>query len=193
MSEAGFVKLLMKTLFEFLTRDFMEQEVKVEIIGESEPVLTLEGYIELNKGAEYMLPRRIAYELESKGIARVKDDHLSIKDLSKIVYNEEATKHKIQLYKLKPYLYSLVKNTLQNMREKLRKGSSVELYDEYKKLTDLYSTLIMLRKRKIINLLNLPAIPQELIDKMSEEEKILFSILRSTLNEWEKTIGLEEE
>ncbi len=191
MSELSIAKLLIGVIYDFIERDFMEQEVKTEIIGDTPPVLTVEGYIELKRGAEYMLPRRIAYDLARKGIARIKDEEITMEYLSKIVYNEESSKNRIQLYRVQPYLYSLARKTIEDLRKRLESEGRIELYEEYRDILELYSSLISLRLGKIINMLRLPIVPQELLDKMTEEEKMLFSILRTTLKEWEKRIGLE--
>ncbi len=191
MSEVSMIKPFLKLLFEFLERDFMEDEVRVEVIGEAPRVFTTEGFIELIRGAEYVLPRRIAYQLAEKGLVRIKDDDITLEDLSGIVYNEEATLSRQQLVKLKPFIYSLILMKLHNMEEELRTKPSLELYDEYRKFTDLYSTLMRIRIRKLMNLLNMIEIPQDLVEKMSEEEKILFGLMRSALKEWKRNLGIE--
>ncbi len=192
MSEVSIIKPLLSMIFEFLERDFMEDEVRVEVVGEAPRVFTTEGFIELVRGAEYVLPRRIAYDLAEKGVVKVKDDELSLEDLSGIVYNEEATMNRQQLVKLQPFIYSLILKKIRNLEEMLRKNPSLELYDEYRKFTDLYNTLMRIRTRKIMNLLFMIEVPQELVEKMSEEEKILYGLMRSALKEWRRILGIEK-
>jgi DNA replication factor GINS len=192
LSENSLNKLLIRQLLEFIERDFMEEEVRVEVIGEAPTIFTTEGVIELTRGAEYMIPRRIAYDLASKGIVRIKNDALELEDLSKLVYLEEATSAKPKLAKAKPFMYNLVLHRLHTLEDELRKKASIELFDEYRKMTDLYSNLLRIRVRKIISLLNMREVPQDLVDTMSMEEKVLFGALWSSLKEWKNSLGVEK-
>ncbi len=192
MSEIAANKYLLKILLDFLYRDYMEQEIRVEIISDAPRIFTTEGFIELVKGAEYILPRRIAYELAAKGIVKIKDEELTLESLSKIVYNEEATQHKPQLSKISPFIYFIILRRLGEIEKKLRSEGSLELFEEYRNITDLYTTLMKIRVRKLLSILQMIEVPQDTIEKMSEEEKILFGLMRSTLKEWKKKLGIEK-
>jgi len=193
MVNGSFISLLVSKALEYIQRDFEEDEVRVEVIGEPTKVFTVEGFIDLVRGAEYNLPRRIAYELEKKGIVKIKsDDKISLETLSRLVYNEESTIQKTQLVKTKPFFYSIIRKTINDLKEKLRHESSIELLEEYRNFLDLLHTAARIRTRKMLNALLLTEIPPDLIEKMSEEEKLLFVMLFDALKSWLKGLGLEK-
>lgn len=193
MVDGSFISLLVSKALEFIQRDFEEDEVRVEVIGESTKVFTVEGFIDLVRGAEYNLPRRIAYELERKGIVKIKsDEKIPLEMLSRLVYNEESTIQKTQLVKTKPFFYSIIRKTINDLEEKLKHESSIELLEEYRSFLDLLHTVARIRTRKMLNALLLTEIPPDLIEKMSEEEKLLFVMLFDALKSWLRGLGLEK-
>ncbi len=184
--------LLINMVFESLIRDFLESEVRVEVIGKAPRVITHEGFIELSRGAEYNIPRWIAYMLESKGIVRIKEDIIDVERLSTIAYNEEATANRPELMKVPKYLYLLVKNEVDKIKQKLKETADINLLQEYKMYEDLVYTITKTRIKKLLYLLLLSDVPQDLLMKMSEEEKALFIIMRDILWTWIKNLGVEK-
>lgn len=186
------ISLFVNKIVEFLMRDYMEEEVKVEVLGRNLKVFTHEGFIDLTRGSEYVLPRWLAYMLSKEGLVRVREEEYGIEKLSNIAYNEEATVQKLQLMKIPRYFYILVKKDIERLREKLKDTADLTLLDEYKQREDLIYTIGRIRIKKIMNYIMLPTIPQEILDKMSEEEKILYTMLKDMLSAWTKSLGLEK-
>ncbi|ADI32329.1 hypothetical protein [Staphylothermus hellenicus] len=188
----GIHTVLVDKIIEFIMRDFMEEEVRVEVIGGNFRVLTHEGFIDLVRGAEYNLPRWIAYELLKKGIVNIKSDNISVEKLSSIAYNEESTIGRPEFVKVPRYFYLLVKKEIEEIREKLSKNADINLLQELKTYEDLIYTIGKIRLKKILYILLLPQIPQEILDKLSEEEKTLLNLLKSSLNVWMKSLRIEK-
>lgn len=187
------VSLLMDKLIEFLERDYAEEEVRVEIVSKPCKVFLHEGLVELSRGAEYSVPRWIAKMLVSEGVARLKDGEVSIERLSSIAYNEESLIQKLSLVKIPRYFYLNVKSAIEDLESKLKSGGGVELslIDDYKKLEELIYTIGRIRVKKILNYVLLTSIPQDFLDKMSEEEKVMYSIVRGALEVWRRGLGIE--
>jgi len=184
--------LLLSKLMEFTERDYLEEEVRVEVTGRSVKVPLHEGITELSRGAEYIIPRWLALALEKDGVVRIRGEELSIEKLSSIVYNEEALVKKLQLTKLPRFFYLLNKKYIDALKEKLTASADISLLEEYKHREDLFFTIARLRVKKLLNFILLAGLPQEIADKLSEEEKMLYNSLKSVLDSWMKSLGLEK-
>lgn len=184
--------VLIDKIMEFILRDFMEEEVRVEVIGGTFKVLTHEGFIDLVRGAEYNLPRWLAYELRKEGIVNIKGDSISIEKLSNIAYNEESTIGRPQFVKVPRYFYHLIKREIEDIHEKLKQTANINLLQELKTYEDLIYTIGKTRLKKILYILLLPEIPQDILEKLSEEEKMLLNTLKSSLDEWMKSLRIEK-
>ncbi len=187
---SSIIDLLIGKITEFVERDYMEEEVRVEIIGKPPKVPLHEGFTELSRGAEYNVPRWLAKLLVEDNIARIRDEALTIEKLSSIAYNEESLVKKLQLIKIPRYFYMMVREELERLNEKLRRTADISVLEDYKQIDDLYVTIGRIRVKKLLNFLLLPSVPSEVFDKMSEEEKIMFNILRETLLTWMKKLRL---
>ncbi|MET1160179.1 MAG: hypothetical protein ABWW65_04395 [Thermoprotei archaeon] len=187
-----FVKLLLDSIMEFIKRDYEEEDVRIEVIGSSVSVPLHEGFTEITRGAEYIVPRWLAKILEKKGIARIKTEEISIERLSSIAYNEESLVQKLQLTKLPRYFYVDNSLLLRELKNKVRETTELSLLEEYKQREDLFLTIARLRLRKMLNFILLPAVPQEIIEKLSEEEKLLLHVLRGIIESWTKSLGIEK-
>ncbi len=187
---SSIIDLLIRKIVEFVERDYMEEEVRVEIIGKPPKVPLHEGFTELSRGAEYNVPRWLAKLLVEDNIARIRDEALTIEKLSSIAYNEESLVKKLQLIKIPRYFYMMVREELEKLNEKLRRTADISVLEDYKQIDDLYVTIGRIRVKKLLNFLLLPSVPSEVFDKMSEEEKIMFNILRETLLTWMKKLRL---
>jgi len=187
---SAIVSLVMERIIDFIKRDFMEEEVRVQVVGEAVKVPLYEGFVELSRGAEYSVPRWLANALSREGAVTIREEPVSLEKLSSIAYNEESLVKKLQLVKIPKYFYMLVSSVAEELQEKLKMKADVSLFEDYMKLEELYITIGRLRVRKILNFLLLPTVPQEVFEKLSEEEKALFNLLREALLEWMKRLRL---
>ncbi len=189
---SSLASLLVEKLVEFMERDYMEEEIRIEVIGSPPKVFIHEGFTELTRGAEYSVPRWLAEMLFRENTAKPREQEVSVENLSKIAYNEEALIKKLQLMKLPRYFYMMVREDIEKIREKLKSTADLSLLDEYKQLEDLYYTIGRIRVKKLLSFILLASVPQEIFEKLSEEERILFTLLREVLSTWMKNIGLEK-
>lgn len=186
------INIFMEKLLEFLERDYLEEEVRVEIISKPVRVFLHEGLVELTRGAEYSVPRWLANILVSENIARFKNAELSTERLSNIAYNEESLTQKLQLVKVPQYFYLSVNNNIREIENKLKKTMDISLLEEYKKIEELLYTIGRVRVKKILNYVLLPSIPQDIADKLCEEEKVLYNNIKGALTIWMKKLNLEK-
>ncbi len=189
---SSIIALMVNKIIEFIERDYMEEEVRIEIISGPKKVFSHEGFIELSRGAEYALPRWVSEILVNEKYARYREEGFDVEKLSSIAYNEESAVKKLQLMKIPRYFYMMIKKDIEDLLKKLESSGNIALLEEYKQREDLYYTIGRIRVRKILNFLLLPSIPQEIADKMSEEEKLLYIVLKDSLSSWMKSLGLEK-
>lgn len=182
----------MDKLVEFLEREYMEEEVRVEIIGKTTRVFAYEGLVELMRGAEYSVPRWLANILVSENIARVKEQELGIDKLSTIAYNEESLVQKLQLVKIPRYFYLNINRIVRDLENRLKKEIDLSILDDIKKFEELLYTIGRIRVKKILNMVLLTSLPQDTVDKLSEEEKILYNSFKGLLSIWMKKLNLEK-
>ncbi|MEM0380426.1 MAG: hypothetical protein QXP71_03740 [Desulfurococcaceae archaeon] len=186
------INILMDKLVEFLEREYMEEEVRVEIIGKTTRVFAYEGLVELMRGAEYSVPRWLANILVSENIARVKEQELGIDKLSTIAYNEESLVQKLQLVKIPRYFYLNINRIVRDLENRLKKEIDLSILDDIKKFEELLYTIGRIRVKKILNMVLLTSLPQDTVDKLSEEEKILYNSFKGLLSIWMKKLNLEK-
>uniref|UniRef100_A0A7C2BJN3 DNA replication complex GINS family protein n=1 Tax=Thermosphaera aggregans TaxID=54254 RepID=A0A7C2BJN3_9CREN len=180
---SGLLELVEELVFKFMNRDFQEESVKIEVVSDGLKIFLEESYVELMKGSEYTVPRWMASRLESMNVCRVKEPDVTVEKLSQIVYLEETQSRKPQLTKLNGYFYSRLKQVISKLEEGLRTNPDWRTQTEALKMySELYDALTRERITKIINLLNLMDIPQDISEKMSEEEKQLYLDLKTILN-----------
>lgn len=186
------INIFMEKLVDFLERDYMEEEVRVEITGKPVRVFLHEGLIELTRGAEYSVPRWLAQILVSENIAKLKEIDLGIEKLSNIAYNEESLVQKLQLVKVPRYFYLIVNSNIRDIENKLKKSMELSLLEDYKKIEELLYTIGRIRVKKILNYVLLTTLPQDFSEKLSEEEKILYNSIKGLLSIWMRKLNLEK-
>jgi len=190
---SSIASLFIERLFEFLERDFSEEEVRIEVVGRSFKAFSHEGFVELVKGSEYVLPRWVSNMLVEEGVVKIREEGIDVEKLSSIAYNEEASLKKLNLMKLPRYFYLMVRHRVDDIRSRLTSSADISLLEEFKQLEDLLYTIGRIRVKKLFNYILLPSVPQDVLDKLSEEEKMLYTLYRNFLETWMKKLGLEKQ
>lgn len=178
------LELVLKKVAEFVELDFESEEVKVEVHSKGVSLLTLDGQMELARGAEYVLPRWVADFLSKRGVAKLKEERPLIEALSGIAYTEETSQSKVFLNKLKGFFYKRVNRAKASILEEAKRGPDLSKLEEYKKIENMMDTITKVRLRKIINMALVPELQHELVDKLSDEERILLRMLSGVLDVW---------
>lgn len=184
--------LLTEKTLEILHRDYMEDDVRVVITTKNIHIPTNEGLTELSKGSEYVVPRWIAQILREKELAVIKEEELSITSLSTLAYLEEDLIKKRKFNKIYRFFYMHGLNKLSELKAKLRETSNMELYDIYRKMKELVSTIGMVRIRKLLDLVLLPNIPIEIYETLTNEEKTMLTILTTIIKNWMEKLEIVE-
>jgi DNA replication factor GINS len=182
---SGLVELLSEVISGFVSRDSEEEYVRVAYTAPSTLVFLEDDYVELVRGAEYNVPRWIAQLLAEKGCAKILEEGVDAVDLGRLMFNESRSRGQIKFEKLKGYFYSKVKSTIQHLLKQYKSATNI---DEIKRISDTLSTLssntknlYKIRLSKILSLLSVQELPPEVLGNLSEEEKLLYTTIRSVL------------
>lgn len=189
---SGLVELLGELVSDFISRDAEEEYVRVAYTGPPTLVFLEDGYVELVKGAEYNLPRWIAQLLAEKDYAKVLEEDIDAVAIGRLMFNESRSRGQIKFEKLKGYFYSRVKTTIQHLLKRYKSASNIE---EIKSVSDTLSALssntknlYKVRLSKILSLLSVQELPPEVLNNLSEEEKLLYNTLRVILEVLNKRV-----
>jgi DNA replication factor GINS len=182
---SGLVELLSEVISGYVSRDSEEEYVRVAYTAPSILVFLEDDYVELVRGAEYNVPRWIAQLLAEKGCAKILEEGVDAVDLGRLMFNESRSRGQIKFEKLKGYFYSKVKSTIQHLLKQYKSATNI---DEIKRISDTLSTLssntknlYKIRLSKILSLLSVQELPPEVLGNLSEEEKLLYTTIRSVL------------
>ncbi len=176
---------------DILYRDFEEELVRVIVLEDLGPIYVSEGVVELSKGSEYNLPRWIALELYRRGLVEFKEKPVDLEDLAKIAYSEESSRKGIEFTKIKQYFYHIVCREIDELYERVERERDTGLLLDLRKYEDYLMRIGKSRVKKLIQLLFLK-LPSEVSSKLSEEEKILYLLLKDILDHWLKRLRIEK-
>lgn len=187
----GLIEVIGSIIERYVNRDFEEEEIRVMYTGASLKVFIEDDYVELVKGSEYTLPRWITSILYEKGRARIIEQQVDETTISILRFNESRDKSRLKFEKLTGYFYNRVKYQLYTMMKSYREISdlskALQIVESMKKISSTTKDLYRIRLSKILTLLG-GEIPPELVADLSEEEKHLLSILKTTLEVFNKKI-----
>jgi len=189
---SSLVELLGELISGFISRDAEEEYVRVAYTGPSVNVFVEDDYVELVKGAEYNLPRWIAQILAEKGYAKILEEDIDAVAIGRLMFNESRSRGLIKFEKLKGYFYFKVKSTVLHLLKQYKSAGNIE---EIKKISDMLTTLTSntkslykIRLSKILSLLSVQELSPEVLNNLSEEEKILYNTMRTVLEVFNKRI-----
>jgi hypothetical protein len=139
-------------------------------------------------GQEVEVPYWTARELVQLGYARFREeDVLNYNALSKIHWRETIPASR-QLPALQANFYCLLRRHVTDLKE-LSKQDQVKLR-ELERTESLVRDIVNCRIRKIVSLAASPTPSEELIQVLTYEERILYSILNKTIVDWKaKLLG----
>ncbi len=187
----GVLEKLLSMYMGLVYRDFEEELVRVIVVEDIGPIYIPEGVIELTKGSEYNLPRWIAVELYRRGYVEFKDKPVDLEKLAKIAYSEESSRKGIEFSKTPQYFYHIVGYEIDGLYERLERERDTRLLLDIQKYEDYLLRIGKARVKKITQLIPIE-IPQEVYMCLSEEERILYRMLREILVGWLKTLRIEK-
>ncbi len=170
--------------------DFENSQIRIVLtreIPESTPRLTKMSSVRI--GQEIEVPYWTAKELVQLGFARFRDeDVLNYNSLSKIHWRETIPASR-QIPALQPNFYCMLRRHMSELQE-LSKQDQVKLR-ELERTESLVRDIVNCRIRKIVSLAASPTPSEELMQGLSHEERVLYSILNKTIDEWKsKLLGV---
>lgn len=141
-------------------------------------------------GQEVEVPYWTARELVQLGYAKFREeDVLNYNSLSKIHWRETIPASR-QLPSLHTTFYCHLRRHMSELRQ-LSKQDQVKLR-ELEKTESLVRDIVNCRIRKIVSLAASPTLSEEMIQGLAHEERVLYSILNRTIDEWKsKLLGQE--
>ena len=170
--------------------DFENSQIRIVLtreIPESTPRLTKMSSVRI--GQEIEVPYWTAKELVQLGFARFRDeDVLNYNSLSKIHWRETIPASR-QIPAIQPNFYCMLRRHMSELQE-LSKHDQVKLR-ELERTESLVRDIVNCRIRKIVSLAASPTPSEELMQGLSNEERLLYSILNKTIDEWKsKLLGV---
>ncbi len=142
-----------------------------------------------NPGETIEVPRAIAETLLKDGYCEIVQQEITVDSLNKIIFAEEKAK---ELKKLDSYFYQKANWILSLMLKGYLKASERDIIRYKQLLLDLEER----RLRKILALIPLKETPQEIIDKLTIEERKLYETLSNITNKWRENLingsGIDE-
>ncbi|MCY0867781.1 MAG: DNA replication complex GINS family protein [Desulfurococcus sp.] len=190
----GLIEAIGPLIGRFVERDFEEEQVKVMFTSQGLTVFLQDGFIELVRGSEIMLPRWIARALVEYGYAKIAEDDIDNRRLSIIDFIESKNKSKPKFEKLKGYFYRRLKEKMNDVIREYRSSDvrDIQKVEIIKTISNFLSSLVDMRTRKILNFLTPRIYPREIVESLSEEEKLFFKGIRALLDVYyNNVLGVE--
>ena len=188
----GLIELLGNLIVDYIKRDYEEEKVRLAYIGPPARIFIDNEYIELVKGSEYTLPRWISELLVRRHLGRMINGEVDHSTIARLSFNERRSWGQLKFEKLSGYFYTRIKAHIHYLKEKYK---AIEDLDKLHEHAQVISSLIThtknlheTRLNKIITLLGAPEYWPDAITALSEEEKQLYTILRSILDIFDKNI-----
>lgn len=176
------------------TLDFCYENSLVKIIANRNcPEIKLAGLTvgPFDEGNEYEVYFWVAKELASSGIVHFReDDVLDATKLFKVQW-KEGVQIPGQISELPEDFYPKLRRFISDLSDQ---SSKPEKYQEHVKAKQLARDIVNSRLKKIVALSSAPAQTDQVLKKLTNEEKILYEQLVKIISQWKsKIIETEEE
>jgi len=174
--------------------DFRFEHSLVKIIANRNcPEIKLAGLNvgPFEEGNEYEVQFWIARELETAGIARLREEErLDATKLYKIQWTERVQTAG-QISKLPENFYPKLRRCLTELKEEIAKAP--EKMREYEKTRHLTRDIVNARLKKIVSLASAPTQTEQMLKNFTSEERFLYEKLHKLIREWSTQILEHEE
>ncbi|MCY0849999.1 DNA replication complex GINS family protein [Sulfuracidifex metallicus] len=138
---------------------------------------TIHGEVHLAKGSEAELPRWLAEELQKEGIVKIIDS-FTIDDLGRILFQEKQRPNvPASITKTDDSLYQKMKELIID----LRNSNNISSLEQMRKAISIAAEISSLRIRKVVQLSLLDIKDEKIMDKMTQEERLIFYSIREIL------------
>lgn len=188
--EDSYIKYVINLVLVELSREAEEQTVSVIVLKDAGPIYVGDKVINLVRGVEQAIPLWAARKLAEKGIVKLKEDGIDTSKLSKLVFLEEGERRKLDFQKVSPYIYNMAKYEIEQLKKEIMRSMDTSRIRELDKTIDGFSRLFSIRLKKILQLIPISP-PQEILAKLSEEEKAIYSILKEVVEAWRQALSIQ--
>lgn len=175
------------------TLDFSYENSLVKIVANRNcPEIKLAGLTvgPFDEGNEYEVYFWVAKELANSGMVHFReDDILDATKLFKVQW-KEGVQIPGQISELPDDFYPKLRRFISDL--KYQASKETEKYQEYNKAKHLARDIVNSRLKKIVALSSAPAQTDQVLKKLTKEEKTLFEQLVKLISEW-KTKIIESE
>ncbi|MEM0326076.1 MAG: hypothetical protein QW733_03495 [Desulfurococcaceae archaeon] len=182
----GLIEVLSTLLLDLVEREFEEEHVKIAYLGSSQKVFIEDDYVELVRGAEYTVPRWLALQLIENNLARPVEEGVDLPKIATLAFNETRSRSSLKFEKLPGYFYLMIKQEISSLFRKYKSVDSLskarDLADRIDKLVTNTKELHRTRLSKILTLLSVQQVTPEMLVNLSEEEKHLYTVLKTVLD-----------
>ncbi len=169
--------------------DFMFENEKVKVIANrNHPEIKLVGITvgPFEEAKEYEVMYWIARELERMGIAKFREEEkLDLIKLHKIHWKERAQTSRT-IAQLPENFYPKLRRFLEELKRKAVKDP--EKMRDYEKAVRIAKDIVNCRMRKIVLLASTAAKTNQFLEKLTEEERILYDQISSIISGWRTKI-----
>lgn len=169
--------------------DFIFENEKVKVVANrNHPEIRLAGLTvgPFEEAKEYEVMYWIARELERMGIAKFREEEkLDLIKLHKIHWKERAQTSRA-IAELPEGFYPKLRRLLEELRRKAVRDP--EKMRDYEKAIRIAKDIVNCRMRKIVLLASATAKTNQLLEKLTEEERILYNQINSIIGEWRTKI-----
>jgi hypothetical protein len=166
---------------------FTNSIVKI-VANRNYPETRLAGLVvgPFEEGNEYEVRYWIAEELSELGIAHFREEYrLSATDLYKVQWKERVQVAG-QISELPEEFYPKLRRYIFRLKSELAKQP--EKMQEYEKAKQLSGDIVNSRLKKIVSLSSGPSQSDQLVKKMTNEERLVFEQLGKIIKEWRARI-----
>jgi hypothetical protein len=139
---------------------------------------------EVHEGDVIEVPRWVADIMVKMGFAEIQEESIDL-DLFKAL-SREKMQDPSQISTLKGDFYPRMKIQIKSMKSMMERDESLK--EAYEKFSSSAYDLIALRMSKLLYLAGSSSLSPDLERKIAPEEKVLFEIIRSTIEDWRKAI-----
>jgi hypothetical protein len=171
--------------------DFRFENSPVKVIANrNHPEIKLAGLSvgPLEEGNEYDFYYWIGYVLVQAGIGHFReDDELDATKLYKVQWKERVQAAG-QISELTEDFYPKLRRYLSEVKEESTTTRQPERVQEYEKQKHLAWDIVNYRLKKIVSLASGPTQSDQIVQKLTNEEKLLFEQLYQVINKWRTRI-----
>ncbi|NLB75817.1 MAG: DNA replication complex GINS family protein [Crenarchaeota archaeon] len=173
------------------TLDFCYENSMVKIVANRNcPEIKLAGLIvgPFDEGNEYEVYFWVAKELAAAGMVHFRED--DVLDATRLYKTQwkEGVQIPGQISELQGDFYPKLRRFLKDLREQATKSQLSEKFQEYDRTKQLARDIVNSRLKKIVALSAAPTQSEQVLKKLTTEEKIVYKQLVKIISKWKVEI-----